>query len=245
MTLVSPIASQATKAKDDKPLARRESKLTGLLHPGLPFYLIPMMPVFWALGLGFFTFAIAGAACGIGLLLIKPIRVPRIFGIWVMFVGWMLTSALVLEPTVGRYLSFILRAVIYIGATNIFLYVYNIPSKYLPTGRILASLASVFLFTAVVGGYLGLFLGEVRFNTPFSQVLPRSLLSNSFVNNVVRPPFAQTQDFLGFAINRPAMPFSFTNDWAASLAPLTFVAVAAAGRMKRFRQVIPLSLIHI
>ena len=192
MAVTSPIAGPVSGADEPSNSARRETKLTGILHPGLPFYLIPMLPVFWALGLGFFTFAIAGAASGLGLLLIKPIRVPKIFGIWILFVGWMLVSSLVLEPTVGRYLSFTLRAVIYIGATNLFLYVYNIPSKYLPTGRILASLASVFLFTAIVGGYLGLLLGEVRFDTPFSQVLPRSLLSNSFVNNVVRPPFAQT-----------------------------------------------------
>jgi len=59
------------------------------------------------------------------------------------------------------------------------------------------------------------------------------------VNNVVRPPFAQTQDFLGFAINRPAMPFSFTNVWGATLVPSTFAAIAAAGRMKRFRRAIP------
>jgi len=203
--------------------------LHGVFHPGLPFYIIPLLPVFWALGLGYFTFAIAGAACGLGLLLIKPIRVPRGFGPWLLFMGWMLTSALMLEPTVNRYLSFTIRAITYIGATNLFLYIYNIPPKYLPTGRILASLASIFVFTAIIGGYLGLFLGEVRFNTPLSQLMPRSLLSNSVVNNVVRPPLAQRQDFLGFGLNRPAMPFSFTNVWGATLVPCTFAAVASDG----------------
>jgi len=219
---------------------RRRFEHTGILHPGLPFYVVALLPVFWAMGLGYFTFAIASIPMGLGLLMMHPIRVPRGLGLWLLFVGWMLISALMLEVTVNRYLSFLVRAIIYIAATIIFLYVYNVPQKYLPTGRILKVLGGVFVFTAVVGGYMGLILGEVRFNTPVSQILPRSMLQNSFVNNVVRPPFAQQQDFLGFPINRPAMPFSFTNDWAATLAPGTFAAIAAAGRSQRFRPAMPL-----
>lgn len=222
---------------------RRRSELTGILHPGLPFYTIALLPIFWGLGLGYFTFVIAAIPMGLGLLLMKPIRVPRGAGLWLLFIGWMLISALMLEPTVNRYLSFMVRALIYIAATLVFLYVYNVPQKYLPTGRILGVLAGVFGFTAIIGGYLGLVIGEVRFDTPLSQILPGSMLQNSFVNSVVRPPFAQTQDFLGFPINRPSMPFSFTNDWAATLAPCTFVAIAAAGRVRRFRRLVPLAAV--
>ena len=239
MAVTAPPVTPGAGSRETAPLARRRNPLTGIFHPGLPFYTVPLLPLFWALGLGHFTFAIAGAFAGIGLLLIKPIRVPRGFGTWLLFVGWMLVSALTLEPTIGRYLSFTIRAVLYIGATNLFLYVYNMPQKYLPTGKVLAALASIFVFTAIIGGYLGLILGEVRFNTPMSQLLPGSILSNSFVNNIVRPPFAQTQDFLGFAINRPSMPFSFTNQWGATLVPTTFAAIAAAGRATRFRRLIP------
>ncbi len=219
---------------------RRRFELTGILHPGLPFYTIALLPLFWAMGLGYFTFAIAAVPMGMGLLLLHPIRVPRGMGLWLLFVGWMLVSALMLEPSVNRYLSFLVRASVYIAATIIFLYVYNVPQKYLPTGRILNVLGGIFIFTAIVGGYLGLLLGEVRFDTPVSQILPRSMLQNSFVNSVVRPPFAQQQDFLGFPINRPAMPFSFTNDWGATLAPGTFAAIAAAGRSQRFRRAMPM-----
>lgn len=239
MAVTAPPVSPAAGPSDSTRPQRHADPLKGIFHPGLPFYFVPMLPVFWALGLGYFTFAIAGAAAGIGLLMMKPIRIPKGFGPWLLFIGWMLTSAFTLEPTLNRYLSFTIRAIIYIGATNLFLYIYNIPPKYLPTGRILASLASIFVFTAIAGGYLGLFLGEVRFNTPMSQIMPQSLLANSVVNNVVRPPFAQTQDFLGFALNRPAMPFSFTNVWGASLVPSTFAAIAAAGRAKRYRRLIP------
>ncbi len=221
-------------------LDRERAELRGLLNPALPFYVIALLPIFWLLGLAFFTFAIAGAAMGVGLLLMKPIRIPSGFGLWMLFVGWMLVSALTLEPTVNRYLSFSVRAVIYIGATTTFLYVFNMPRRYLPTGRVLMVLGGVYLFVAIVGGYLGLFLGEVTLPTPASMVLPRSMLQNEFVSSVFQPPLAQRQDFLGFPINRPSMPFAFTNDWAATLAPLIFAAIAAAGRLRRMRRFVPL-----
>ena len=224
--------------------AQREMR--GVLHPGLPFYISGFMPIFWLLGLGYFTFAIAGAAMGVGLLLIRPIRVPKGFGIWLLFVGWTLISALTLDQTVGRYFSFGLRASVTLGATTTFLFVYNVPKKYLPTSRVLGVLGGLFVFVAIFGGYAGLLLGEFRLNTPFFQVLPGSLRSDSFVSSIVRPPFAQTQDFLGFPINRPALPFGFTNAWASTLAPLIFATIAAAGRMQRFRRlVIPLAFLAV
>jgi hypothetical protein len=173
---------------------------------------------------------------GLGLLLMKPIRIPRGFNTWLLFVGWVGVSIATLEFTPGRLVSFGIRAAAYVAAGIIFLYIYNIPERYLPTGRILAVVAGIFLFTAVVGGYLGLLLGETRMTTPFSLLVPKSLLRESVVENVVRPPFAQTQDFLGFPLNRPSMPFAFTNDWAATLVPGTFISIAAAGRVVRFRR---------
>ena len=219
---------------------RYEPRLSGVLHPGLPFYAIGLLPLFWALGLGYFTFALAAVPMGFGLLVMKPIRVPRGLGLWLVFSAWMLLSAVMLEPTVTRYLSFSIRAVTYLASTIIFLYIYNLPHRDLPTGRILAVVGGIFVFTAIVGGYLGLLLGEVSFPTPLSLVLPQSMLSNNFVSDIVRPPFAQTQDFLGFPLNRPAMPFSFSNDWGATLVPATFMAIAGAGRVTRFRRFVPI-----
>ena len=209
------------------------------LHLGTPFYAIAFMPLFWFLGLGFFTFAIAAVPMAFVLLTMKPIRMPKGFGLWLLFIGWMVVSAVTLEPTLNRYLAFTLRAGTYIGSTIIFLYIYNLPRRYLPTGRVLGVIAGIFVFTAIIGGYLGLLLGETSIPTLMSAVLPRSMLSNEFVRSVVQPPFAQTQDFLGFPLNRPSFPFSFSNDWAATLVPATFASIAAAGRMRRGRGWIP------
>lgn len=219
---------------------RYEPQLVGIVHPGLPFYVLLGLPIFWLLGLGYFSFVLAALPMGLGLLVMKPIRIPRGFNSWLLFVGWMLLSAATLEFTPGRLVSFGIRAAAYIGATIIFLYVYNVPSRYLPTGRILGVVAGIFAFTAILGGYLGLVLGEVRMTTPLSLLVPQSLLNESVVNNVVRPPFAQTQDFLGYPLNRPSMPFAFTNDWAATLVPGTFIAIAAAGRVVRHRRLLTL-----
>lgn len=218
---------------------RPKKERTGLLHPAAPFYMIAFMPLFWLMGLAFFTFAIAAVPMGIALLSMKPIRMPKGYGLWLLFIGWMVASFVTLEPTLTRYLAFALRAGIYIGSTIVFLYIYNIPQKYLPTGRVLGMIAGIFVFTAIIGGYLGLIFGDATIPTLFSQILPRSLLSNGFVRNIVQPPFAQTQNFLGFPLNRPAFPFSFSNDWAATLAPAMFAAVAAAGRARRFRKWLP------
>lgn len=230
----------ATTLESSPRTRRYEPQLTGFLHPGLPFYVLLGLPLFWLLGLGYFAFVLAAVPMGLGLLVMKPIRVPRGFNSWLLFIGWMLLSTAVLEFTPGRLVSFGIRAVAYIAATIIFLYVYNVPQRYLPTGRALGVMASIFVFTAVVGGYLGLLLGEVRMPTPFSLIVPQSLLNESVVNNVVRPPFAQTQDFLGYPLNRPSMPFAFTNDWAATLVPGTFIAIAAAGRVVRQRRLLTL-----
>ena len=100
-------------------------------------------------------------------------------------------------------------------------------------------IAGIFVFTAIIGGYLGLFLGETSIPTGLTFVLPQSLLSNDFVRDIVQPPFAQTQDFLGFPLNRPAFPFSFSNDWAAALVPATFASIAAANRVRSGRAWLP------
>ncbi len=55
----------------------------------------------------------------------------------------------------------------------------------------------------------------------------------------MQPPFAQTQTFLGFPLNRPSFPFSFSNDWGATLVPATFASIAAAGRARRGRRWLP------
>ncbi len=239
MTILDPIETAGVSTELRRTRVRPGKQFSLFTHPAAPFYVIGLMPIFWILGLAYFTFALAAVPMGISLLTMKPIRFPKGSGLWFLFIGWMIVSTVTLDPTVSRLLSWTLRAGVYIGATIIYLYIYNLPAKYLPTGRILGMIAYLFLFTAIVGGYLGLLLGEAKFPTLASVALPRSIANIDFVRAIFQPPFAQTQDFLGFPLNRPSFPFAFSNDWGATLAPATFAAVAAAGRTRRARPLVP------
>ena len=236
MAVLDPVDNLDLSGESRQVRSRAKSGRPSLINPATPFYLIAFMPLLWWMGLAFFTFAIVAVPMGIALLSMKPIRMPKGYGIWLLFMGWMIASIVTLDPTVGRLLSWAVRAGIYIGSTILFLYIYNLPQKMLPTGRVLGMIAGIFVFTAVIGGYLGLIFGDATVPTLMSQILPQSLLSNSFVRNIVQPPFAQAQDFLGFPLNRPSFPFSFSNDWAATLVPATFASIAYAGRVRRARR---------
>ena len=81
---------------------------------------------------------------------------------------------------------------------------------------------------AIVGGYLGLILPNGRLSvTPVSLILPDSIANDEFVGNLVRPRFAQVQNFLGFPVARPSALFGFTNEWGGNVGLLTPFFVAA------------------
>lgn len=133
------------------------------------------MPLWWAIGAASFIWIIAAVPMMLRLLRRWPIRAPRCFGLWLLFVVWMLLSVTQVEGT--RYISFGYRAMLYIAVTIMFLYVFNLTEEELPRAKVL-KLATLYFVYAVVGGYLGLVLGETGFTSLVEQVLPRSLLEN-------------------------------------------------------------------
>lgn len=195
--------------------------------------LIGGIPIWWALGLGSLIWIIAAVPMGVRLLRRWPNRAPRGFGIWLMFVIWMMLSVSQVSGT--RYLSFGYRALLYLAATVMFLYVYNLTEEELPRAKIL-KLAVVYFLWGAIGGYLGLILGETGFTSVMEMILPRSITANEFAATMVHPTFAQTQDFLGFALPRPTAPFVFTNEWGSGMSLLfPFVMAAIAGLDRRWQ----------
>jgi len=195
--------------------------------------LIVGMPIWWVLGLSAFVWIIFSVPMLIGLLRRTPIRVPRGFGLWLMFLAWMIFSATQVSGV--RYLSFGYRGLLYVAATIIFLFVYNQTEEELPRSRILG-LATIYFLWGTIGGYLGLILGEVGFTSLVEMLLPDSLLNNSLAKDLVHPIFAQDQDFLGFVLSRPAAPFIYTNEWGATMAVLLPIVVAGwSGLARRWR----------
>src|SRR5688500_1974897 len=134
------------------------------------------------------------------------VHVPRGFGLWFLFLAWMVLSASQLEKF-SHYVAFSWRLALWIGALSVMVYIADTPRRRLPDSTVLNSML-VLWGTTVVGGYLGLLLPNVRLWTPASVVIPKSFSQIDFIQVMVAPRFAQVQDFLGFPLPRPAAPFT-------------------------------------
>jgi len=195
--------------------------------PAWPIYaLFALFPLWWVLGLGSLIWPIVAVPATLTLAMRGHIRIPRGFGLWLAFLAWMLGSALMLDqPT--RFIAFLFRAMLYLSATVLFVYVYNTSRQDLPVRR--AALAMTLMWVlVVVGGYLGLKFPTVSLHTPAEALMPKGLLANDFVHDLVRPKFAQV-DRLGRYTPRPQAPFTYTNEWGSSYAlllPFVFITLA-------------------
>jgi hypothetical protein len=182
-------------------------------------------PLWWALGLGAFIWCVVAIPVAAGLFMRRSIRVPPGFGLWLVFLVWMLASATQLDEP-QRWIVFAYRAAIYLSATALFLYVYNASQRELPSRRVVWTI-TWFWAIVVVAGLVALAAPEAEFTSVMEAVLPGSLAGNQFVSELIHPRLAQVQDFLGYAVARPAAPFAYTNEWGANVAILTPFVFAA------------------
>lgn len=196
-----------------------------LLRPGwIAFSLFALNPVWWLMGLGGFVFSMAAFPLAIWILLRRNLMRPPSVAIFAIYVGWALLSMIRLDKFT-RFLTAGLRFAAYATALMLAYYVYN-ERRVLRTTFI--NWMAAFWVAAIAGGYLGLLVPNGRLSvTPASLVLPGAIKNNDFVGNLVRPRFAQVQDFLGFPVARPAALFGFTNEWGGNVGLLTPFFVAA------------------
>ena len=250
------------------PLAERPSR-TGrrhhpqlLLSPGWPIYAICYgFPLLWVLGLAEFIWPILGFVMLISLTMRRrTIRVPRGFGMYVLFLMWVAVSVVGLAhgggataspgSTADKLVGFAYRFFLYCSAPIFGLYIFNAPKRVLPNRAVVQAMV-VFWLVVVGGGFLGLALPHLQITTLMAKLIPKHFQSNSFVANLVHPKTAQIQSFLGFPVPRPAAPFVFTNDWGGNYALLVPFLLAAwlerdrIGRNLIVRLAIPLSLIPV
>ena len=130
------------------------------MPPGWQLYLlIGLYPVLWGLGLAYFVWPVAAGVFVLSLCLRSAIRVPPGFGIWILFLMWMLFSAIELS-TAQQVGLFAWRAVIYLTATGVFLWIYNAAADDLPDDTVAGAL-TVLWALAVVGGLVGVFYLDV------------------------------------------------------------------------------------
>lgn len=198
---------------------------TRYFQPGwIVLWLFTLYPIWWALGIGQFVWGLATIPLVGWALGRRGMRRPPAVALFALYVAWAFFT-IVRVDSGGRLLLFGLRYSVYLTSIGLAYYVYN----HLDVAREVFIKWIAWLWVwAIMGGYLGLLMPDGRLsNTPASFVLPRSLRSNEFVANLVRPRFAQVRNYFGIDVPRPSTLFAFTNEWGGNVGLLTPFFVAA------------------
>ena len=214
------VSTPGTAPVSGRPVVRR-------LLPAWPFYLLfAGFGAFWFLGLAAFAVFLCSVPMAVLMVLRGGIRMPRAFGLWLGFLVCAFASVVVVEGF-GRSVGYGTRMANYVGATIVFLYVYNSPRDRLTDRRLLIAMAG-FLATVVAGGWLGVLVPDGQLSTLAARVLPRTIVDNEFVQALVLPRFAEVQQPYGSPIvfNRPSAPFPYTNAWGTNFTLLVFFGFA-------------------
>jgi hypothetical protein len=189
-------------------------------------------PIWWALGLSAVICIVFAVPMLVWLLARGRVRVPKGFGLWLAFLFWMLLSATQLDEA-RRWYAFSYRGVLYLSMTVMFVYVYNLPRSAVPTRRIVLALA-VFWAAVICLGFAALAWPHLQLTTPTYLLLPEQLASSPYAQDLFNPKLAQVQTFIGYALTRPAAPFTYTNEWGGAVGLLTPMALAAIGLVRSY-----------
>lgn len=214
-------------ARTGPPLARLREL------PAWPVYaLFAGFPLWWVLGLG--AFAVPLIAVPMFLLLVQRghVEVPAAFWLWIGFVVWACVAALELSSG-SKLVGFSVRMSNYVGASIVFLYLYNGRNR-LNNRTVLRALV-LFFAVVVAGGYLGVLVPRGALSTPIEALLPQSIRTNEYVGALVHPSFAEVQRPYGSprTFYRPSAPFPYTNSWGCNVALLVPLVVAAIMTFRR------------
>lgn len=197
---------------------------------GLPGWPLLVMlwgfPVMWLLGVT----VVPGAVVLTGVMV--AFLAARRTAVWVPgtgallgFLAWVVPCAIMIDSA-PRLLGFAYRYVILLFVVVAFVYAVAARTR-LTRERVVHALTFVWFFV-IVGGLLGLLFPETRLTTPVGALLPRSIATNSYVEDLFFPPFAEIQQPWGAAepFIRPSAPFPYANSWGVAILVLTPVALA-------------------
>ncbi|MGH3921636.1 MAG: O-antigen ligase family protein [Pseudonocardiaceae bacterium] len=227
----------AQVASDGLGLRSPTTAATETLRPGWPLALyFGGYLILWAAGVAQLAAPLLAVPMVAWLLMSGRIRLPRGFGLYLLFLGWMLASALIPLAKGWSLLGFAYHATMYITGAVFLVYAYNLPGGRDTTRRIADLLALLWIVVALCGLF-GPVLPSEGFPSLVERVLPRSLLTDDYIQELVHPRFAEVSSFLGYPVPRPAAPFPYTNTWGASLALLSpFFVVRWLGSQSPLRR---------
>jgi hypothetical protein len=192
-------------------------------------------PLWWALGLAHFIFYIVSVPMAIELMRRSPVRVPRWFGIWLIFLAWVLLGTFTLWTHapgteygggIGRLINYGLDYAWYLAATTVLLYVYNLRESELSTQRIQRMAGFMFILTAAFG-LAGTIDPSFEFKSLMEYVIPRGISHADFIHSMIHPALTSSSDLLGYEAARPTAPFMYANAWGNNLAMYSPMFVAA------------------
>jgi hypothetical protein len=189
------------------------------------FAIVTLLPVWWLIGASFFMWPLIALPLIAAMVVRGRILAPRRFGIWLLFIVWVIASGVELSDP-SRALAWGWRLSFYVAGAAIFLYFVNVPERRISTRAIMNSMAALWVMV-VVGGWLGVAFPGMNFASPMEKLLPHGLTQNQYVYAHVHLEFAQIQHFLGFPIGRPETFFAYTNAWGSAFAMLAPCAICA------------------
>ncbi len=154
------------------------------------------------------------------------------------------TACVVQLDDLSRLVGFVFRLANYVGASVLFLYLYN-ARETLPPRRV-AAVLTIFFGVVVAGGYLGVVAPGGSFRTITETVLPTGIAQNEYVQALVHPAFAEVQRPYGSTrtFSRPSAPFPYTNSWGCNVALLVPFVIASllTARTRRTKVLLALLL---
>ena len=195
-------------------------------YPGWPLtaLLVPY-PLWWALGMGTLIVFVLAVPMVLHLTRRRPVRVPPGFGLWLLFLLWVLLSTVMLgvnppgtlagDPS-DRLVSVAFNFAGYVVVAIALLYVGNLTEAEYPREKLVRHLGWLFVVVAG-GGLLGTLWPTFALTSPVEMLLPPSIAQNQFVQSLVHPVAAQVQEVLGYVSGRPAAPFGYTNTWGNAI----------------------------
>lgn len=225
--------------------ARRARRRSPILRPGWPLSgLLIGYPLWWALGITEIVSLAAAAVMAVELARRRRLAVPVGFGLWALFLAWVVIGALVVQvdpvgavagdsPT--RYLTGGFRLAWYLRATVVLLYVVNLPQGR-GTQWVTRTFSWMFV-TITVGGLMGTLFPAFSFSSLIELVLPAGVRSIPFVRSIIHPVMSELQNNLGDHNLRPSAPFAYANEWGFNFACfLPFFLISWLGREAGWRK---------
>lgn len=215
-------------------------------QPGWPLtYLLTGYPLWWLLGTTQIFLVLAVVIMAVQLVRTHRVFARPGFGWWLLFLAWVAVGVLLLQVNApgaepgasnSRYVTFTYRFCLYLAATIVLLYVYNLRSR-IPTVRILRAFGWLFV-TVVGGGVLGATVPYLNFPSAMELILPHGIAHIDFVHSLIHPGVAQVIDpEHPTGDPRTSAPFTYTNEWGLSFACLLpFFVAAWFGREAAWRR---------